>query len=141
MVARSRRRPQAPPSRRLILDSGAVIALARNDPRARAFLAAAREVGADVTIPAVVLAETVGGGATDAPVNRVVNAVGHVTAVDEHTARTAGEILRATRSSATVDAIVVATAAAVGGGVVLTGDPDDLRPLAARTAGVVVRQL
>ena len=42
------RRTQAPPLR-LILDSGAVIALSRNDARARAALAAAYEVGASVS--------------------------------------------------------------------------------------------
>ncbi len=43
-MARSRRRTQTPPPQRLILDRGTVIALSRNDLRARAALAAAREV-------------------------------------------------------------------------------------------------
>jgi hypothetical protein len=42
-MARSHRRTQAPPPQRLILDSGAVIALSRNDVCARAVLAAAWE--------------------------------------------------------------------------------------------------
>ena len=42
-MARSRRHTHAPPPHRLILDSGAVIALSRDDLRARAALAAARE--------------------------------------------------------------------------------------------------
>lgn len=40
-----------------------------------------------------------------------------------------------------VDAFVVATAASVGNAVILTGDPTDLRRLAARTPGVAVQAL
>ena len=86
------RRTQAPPLR-LILDGGAVIALSRNDARARAALAAAYEVGASVSIPSVVVAETVRGAARDAPVNRVISAVGQVVPADEATGRIAGSLL------------------------------------------------
>jgi predicted nucleic acid-binding protein len=140
-MARSRRRTQAPPPQRLILDSGAVIALSRNDGRARAALAAAWEAGIEVSIPAVVVTETVRGSAKDAPVNRVIKAVGEVTIVEERTARSAGALLGATRSSSTVDAVVVASAIELGGGVVLTGDPDDLGPLAAGHPEVVITPL
>lgn len=140
-MARSRRRIQAPPPQRLILDSGAVIALSRNDGRARAALAAAWEAGVEVSIPAVVVAETVRGSAKDAPVNRVIKAVGEVTVVDERAARSAGALLGATRSSSTVDAMVVASAVELGGGVVLTGDPDDLGTLAANHPEVVISPL
>ena len=139
-MARRRRRPTAAPDR-LILDSGAVIALARNDPRARAVLTAAWEAGADVSIPAIVLAETVRDGPSDAPVNRVVKAVGRVLPVDEPVGRTAGGLLKASGTNATVDAVVVATVLAAGGGVVLTSDPDDLGALSADHPRVVVRGL
>jgi predicted nucleic acid-binding protein len=140
-VARSRRRTQAPPPQRLILDSGAVIALSRNDERARAAVAAAWEAGVEVSIPAVVVAETIRGTAKDAPVNRVIKAVGEVTVVDERTARSAGALLGATGSSSTVDAMVVASAVELGGGVVLTGDPHDLGTLAADRRDVVISPL
>jgi predicted nucleic acid-binding protein len=140
-VARSRRRTQAPPPQRLILDSGAVIALSRNDGRARAALAAAWEAGVEVSIPAMVVAETVRGSAKDAPVNRVIKAVGEVTVVDERTARSAGALRGATRSNSTVDAVVVASTVELGGGVVLTGDPDDLGMLAAGHPEVVISPL
>jgi predicted nucleic acid-binding protein len=140
-MARSRRRTQAPPPQRLILDSGAVIALSRNDGRARAALAAAWEAGVEVSIPAVVVAETVRGFAKDASVNRVIQAVGEVTIVDERAARSAGALLGATRSTSTVDAMVVASAVEQGGGVVLTGDPDDLGRLAAGHPEVVITPL
>jgi predicted nucleic acid-binding protein len=140
-MARSRRRTQVSPPQRLILDSGAVIALSRNDPRARAILAAAREVGVDVSIPSVVIAETVRGSATDAKVNRVTKAVGEVTVADEDTGRIAGALLGAARSTSTIDALVVAAAIEAGGAVVLTGDPDDLGPLANGHPEVVIRAL
>lgn len=140
-MARSRRRTQTPPPHRLILDSGAVIALSRNDLRARATLAAAREAGVEVSIPSVVIAETVRGAAEDAKVNRVIKAVGEVTAAHESTGRAAGALLGAARSSSTVDALVVATALGLGGGVVLTGDPDDLELLASGHLEVVIRSL
>ena len=140
-MARSSRGTQAPPPQRLILDSGAVIALSRNDQRARATLAAAREVGVEVSIPSVVIAETVRGSAKDAKVNRVIKSIGEVTAADEDTGRTAGALLGAARSTSTIDALVVASAIEVGGGVVLTGDPDDLDPLADGHPEVVIRAL
>ena len=54
-MARSRR--GSPPSL-LILDSGAVIALARGEGRAHAFVQRAVELEAWVEVPVVVLAET-----------------------------------------------------------------------------------
>jgi predicted nucleic acid-binding protein len=137
----ARRRPARPPAHRLILDSGGVIALAREDHRARAALTAAWEVGADVIVPAVVVAETVRGTARDAPVNRILNAVGNVASATEDTARVAGALLARARSAATIDALVVAEAVQGGGGVVLTGDADDLGALSSRHVEVVVQPL
>ena len=135
-----RRRTQAPPQR-LILDAGAVIALSRTDLRARAALAAAVEAGAEVSVPSVVVAETVRGVAADAPVNRVLKAIGKVDAANEAIGRTAGRLLGEAGSSATVDAVVVATAVEAGGAVVLTGDPDDLSLLAVDHREVVIEAL
>lgn len=123
---------------RLVLDSGAVIALARNDQRARSVLTAAWEAGAIVSIPAVVLAETVRGRPQDAPVNRVIKAVGDFIDVTEHDGRAAGHLLGETKMSATIDAIVVTSTERTGGGSILTGDPDDLRRLTERNSSVRV---
>src|SRR5437764_5712224 len=62
----ARRRTVPPPTQRLILDAGAVIALARNDPRARAYVRRAIEVDAEVRVPVVVLADTLRGTQGDA---------------------------------------------------------------------------
>jgi predicted nucleic acid-binding protein len=136
-----RRRTKLPPPQRLILDSGAVIALSREDARARAVVASAREAGVEVSIPSLAVAETVRGTAKDAPVNRIIKSVGEVTGADEVVGRVAGGLLGSARSDATVDAVIVATAIEMGGAVILTGDPDDLDPLASGHPEVVVQPL
>jgi predicted nucleic acid-binding protein len=115
-----------------------VIALARGDKRARAFLTRARDLRARVEVPVVVVAETVRGDARDAPVNRILKAVGESPVATEAMGRTAGGLLGAAASAATVDALVVAQAIHGGGAVIVTSDPDDLGRLAAHHPEVVV---
>lgn len=140
-MARSRRRQTQVPPQRLILDSGAIIALSRDDPRARALLASAWQAGVDVSIPSMALAETVRGTAKDAPVNQIIKAIGEVTSVGEVTGRVAGVLLGAAKSSQTIDAVIVATAIEAGGGVIVTGDPDDLSALADGHPEVIIQPL
>jgi len=140
-MARSRRRQTHVPPSRLILDSGAIIALSRDDARARAVLASAWQAGVHVSIPSVVLAETVRATAKDAPVNQVIKAIGEVTSVGEVTGRVAGGLLGTAKSSETIDALVVATAIEAGGGVIVTGDLDDLGALASGHPEVVIQPL
>lgn len=135
------RTPRQTTSSRLILDSGAVIALARGDARARAFIARAIALHAIVEVPVVVVAETVRGGPRDAPVNRVLGAIGAVPPAREVHGRTAGTLLAAARSTATVDALVVAHAVAAGGAHILTGDREDIERLAMPHPEVVVHAL
>ena len=129
-MARTRRETQA---ERLILDSGAIIALSRSEERARAYLWRALELDADVVVPVVVLAETLRGGPRDAHVNRVLKAIGEIEPTSVATGRLAGSLLGSTGKVDTVDtidAIVVAEALTRGGGRILTSDPDDLGELA-----------
>ncbi len=139
MAGSSKKRHLTP--RRLILDSGAVIALSRGDSRARAFLARAVELAVPVEIPVVVAAETLRGGARDAPVHRVLKSVAAVPATTEEIGRLAGELLGRARSTATADALVVAQAIQVGGAHVLTGDPQDLELLASQHPEVRIQAL
>lgn len=127
--------------RRLILDSGAVIALSRGEQRARAFLARAVELGAPIDVPVVVVAETVRGGPRDAAVHRVLKAVDSIPVATAAIGRAAGRLLGIAKSSATVDALVVAQAAAAGGAHILTGDPGDLEPLAEPHPEVWIQRL
>jgi predicted nucleic acid-binding protein len=139
-MARARRGNRAAPQR-LILDSGAVVALSRGDQRARAFLARALELEAPVEVPVVVVAETVRGEARDAPVHRVIKAVGFVPNAREVHGRTAGRLLGAARSNKTVDALVVAQAVEAGGAQILTGDREDLQRLSAAHPEVRIQPL
>lgn len=139
MAGTRREGRQAP--QRLILDSGAVIALARGEQRARAFLARALELGMAVEIPVVVVAETIRGGPRDAPVNRVLKAVGSVPDANEVHGRTAGQLLGVAGTSHTVDALIVAHAVERGGAHILTGDRDDLDRLAAPHPEVWIQPL
>lgn len=139
MARRGRRKQPAP--QRLILDSGAVIALSRGDQRARAFLARALELRTPVEIPVVVVAETLRGNRRDAPVHRILKAIGSVPEAGERHGRTAGRLLGESGSTATLDALVVAQAVEAGGAQVLTGDEDDLRRLAQNHPEVWIHRL
>jgi predicted nucleic acid-binding protein len=123
---------------RVVLDSGAVIALAAGKPRARARLEEALERRAAVVIPAVVLSETTRGSARDAPVDRLVRNVEEVPPATEATARLAGRLLGSARRDDIVDALVVAEAATRSPTVILTADTKDLLALAAGLPGVRV---
>ena len=115
----------------LILDSGAVLALAAHRPEAEVALNQARLAGTPVLVPAVVVAEVArGDGPRDAPVNRVLNTAA-VVPVTEVVARVAGRLLAVARSAATVDALVVAEGTQHRQAAILTSDPHDLSPLAA----------
>ena len=137
----ARRRTTPPAPQRLILDAGAVIALARNDPRARAFIRRAIELDAEARVPVVVLAETLRGTARDAGVHRVLNAVSDSLPIDEAIGRRAGALLGRAARSDTVDAIVVAEAIESGGAGILTGDPIDLTALADGELSVTIHAL
>lgn len=139
-MARAGRAARLTP-RRLVLDSGAVIALARGEMRARAFVARARELMVPIEVPVVVVAETIRGGPRDAPVQRVLAAIGSIPVAHETHGRTAGRLLGAARSSSTIDALVVAHAIEAGGAHVLTGDREDLERLAAPHPEVLVQPL
>lgn len=130
----------------LILDAEALSALAR--PRAtperhlrvRAAMRSQRR-GEPVRVPAVVLLELYRGGGTDEVIDAELRR-GHarVVTTGARTARTAGHLLAAVHagSELAVDALVVATAVRLGGGLILTHDPDDLRSLAADRPNIAV---
>lgn len=117
--------------RSLILDAGALIALARNDHRVRSYLTVALERGVDVLVPPIVVTQTIRGAAQDALINRLLKSKGiYVPAADEELARAAGHLLAKSGLHDAADAQIVAEAARCAPATVLTGDPDDLRRLA-----------
>ncbi len=130
----------------LVLDSGAVLALAgaRSRPtparRVQAALELAHKRDVVVRIPTPVLAECYRSGDQDVAVDRVVKNAGEPVAPDVSSARVAGRVLARSRfdSAHAVDALVVASVVRLGGGVVATGDIDDITRLAAAHPNVRV---
>jgi predicted nucleic acid-binding protein len=134
----------------LILDAEAVNALAQPQTRqvlaarAAAVLRFAFDRRALVRVPAPVLAEVCRGTRFDAAVNHLLNNPGiRVFDVTRAVAQQAGHLLaRAKLSSAhAVDALVVATALQFDASVIATGDPTDIRHLAAPFSRVGVLAL
>lgn len=119
-----------PRSGRIVLDAGAVLALARGDVQARARL---REALSNrpyvVVLPTPVLAQVHRGGRDHAQVDRVIAAVDALVAPGEEVARRAGELMARTGTTDAVDAMVAAEALAAAPSIVLTSDPADIRRL------------
>ncbi|MDR1119043.1 MAG: type II toxin-antitoxin system VapC family toxin [Bifidobacteriaceae bacterium] len=131
----------------LVLDSEAVSNLARSSGGAspgpaQVLLERAVRDGADVVVPAAVLAEQYRGQRHDQLVDSFLGRQGAIRVIDttREFARRVGHVLaRAGRGSADhVDATVVAAAGVMGGAVIATSDPDDMRVLAAGIPGITV---
>lgn len=111
------------------LDAGGLIALDRNDRRVVALLARAREVGADVTVPATALAQAMRRPERQVRLSRMIRQpTTLVVALDRIDATNVGRLLAASGTTDVVDAHVVVCARRTGQQVV-TSDPDDLRRL------------
>jgi predicted nucleic acid-binding protein len=124
----------------LILDTEALSALARpsNDPRrherVRAALRSAERRNVPVRVPSAVLVELYRGSGADEAVDHVLaRGFARVVTTGVRIARISGHLLAAAGrdSELAIDALVVATAIRLGGGLVLTHDPGDLELLAA----------
>ncbi|HVJ13991.1 MAG TPA: PIN domain-containing protein [Polyangiaceae bacterium] len=124
----------------LILDAEAVNALANQSGRkalalrASAVLSIAYDKRALVRVPAPVLAEVCRGVRYDSAINHLLNSPGvGVADLTRKVAQQAGHLLARHRLSSAhaIDAFVVATALQFDTAVIATGDPKDIRRLAA----------
>jgi hypothetical protein len=113
----------------LTLDSGALIGYERNDRAVVVQIKAALLCGIDVTVPAVVLAEVWRGGPRAARLAQILGSC-IVDEADGSQALKAGEAIAKVPGAGTVDAMVMASAAARGD-MVLTGNFQDLSRLRA----------
>jgi hypothetical protein len=104
-------------------DTGMLIALERRKQRATQVLRAIVRRGLLPIVPAVVYAEWWRGRSD---IREEILAMVIVEGVPPQLCRAAGEALGVVRGSSLVDAVVMASAALRGGGVVYTSDPDDL---------------
>jgi predicted nucleic acid-binding protein len=107
-------------------DTGMLIALERRKSRATEALRAIVRRGLLPVVPAVVYAEWWRGRSD---LREEILAMVMVEDMPPPLCRAAGEALGAVRGSSLADAVVMASAALRGGGVVYTGDVDDLRRL------------
>lgn len=125
----------------LVLDSGAVTKLARRDRQTAAIIGVLRRDGLwPPVVPSVVIVESVTGRpAPDANTNRLLRTCDIVTELPEQTARRAALLRSRAKQGSAVDALVIAIAEP--GNVVLTGDPADLRALAANAEHVRVEEI
>ena len=113
----------------LILDSGALIALDRNDRAMWRRLKLALEAGDALRSHGGVVAQVWRGpGPRQARLAAALRAI-DVQPLDEALGRTTGELLARSRSRDVIDAALVRLAE--DGDQVITSDPDDLAPLAA----------
>jgi len=129
---------------RLVLDAGAILALARGASTARAKLKRASREGYVVIVPTPVVAQVHRGGRSRAAMDRALNAVDIYTATSVETARHAGELLGRAGMADAVDAIVAAEALAGSRSTILTSDPEDLSRLVeaeAASAHVVISRV
>jgi predicted nucleic acid-binding protein len=112
----------------LTLDSGALIGYERGDIVVIAYIEEALNRKTPPVVPAVVVAESYRGGARSARIARLLK-FAVVEPLSEALARKAGVALGRRASAQTIDAIVVASAAARSDAI-LTADPVDLQVFA-----------
>ena len=122
----------------LTLDAGALIGLERSSRRVIALLARAEEVGAELIVPAPVIAHVARNPARQVRLMRLLRQPAcRSVALDRADATLVGRLLAATGTSDIADGHV-AICATRSGYVVVTSDPDDLRRLAPEIALIEV---
>lgn len=125
----------------LLLDSGGLSVLAKRDQDTVATIRAFVRDGLwPPLVSSVVLAESITGRQrNDANIDRLLKTCDIVEALPEALARRAGELRFRARRGSAVDSILVA--AAEPGGIVLTGDDEDLNALASHADGVAIQRV
>jgi hypothetical protein len=113
----------------LTLDAGALIAFERNDRRLVALIVRALANGYTMTVPAGVVGQVWRDGRRQVRLARLLGADEvEVESLDDHRARTAGQLCGVTGTSDVIDATVV-LCARTRDHRIITSDPDDLRRL------------
>ena len=110
----------------VVLDAGALIAIDRDDRKTIGLLEFAHRSGSPLITSSPVLAQAWRDGARQARLSRALKAI-DVRDVTSDDARAAGELLRESKTSDVVDALLALLA--TSGDQVLTSDPLDLAEL------------
>lgn len=114
---------------RLILDAGALIALARGDTRARSLLEIALDEGSELLVPTPVLAQVHRAGHDHAHMDRVLGSIDEYLPTTVKVARQAGELLGRAGHSDAIDGIVAAEALNGAPAAIMTSDLTDITDL------------
>jgi hypothetical protein len=112
----------------LVLDTGALIAYERGSPTVQAFLERAYRSGEDVRTPTGVVAQAWKGGPKQARLAKLLRGVDERELTGKQ-ARSVGRLLARAAATDVIDGTVVDIAN--DGDEILTGDPADIRVLAA----------
>lgn len=123
------RRDPAPLTPRLVLDTGAIIALERGDPRVRAHLASAARRGYLIVVPVLVVMEALEHTRSSARLNQILATLDVELPLLPGVARQVAGLKARAGVKSDADAVVVLEALAVPGSAILTGDPDDIHAL------------
>ena len=122
-------RTRARTAARIVLDTGALIALDRGDKRMIALLQRAVAQGRDFRVPAGVVGQAWRDGRVQVTLARFLRSHEvEIIPLDEQLARACGELCAATNSADVIDASVVLVARERRDPIV-TSDPNDLRRL------------
>jgi hypothetical protein len=111
---------------RLVLDTGGLLALERNDARAFAQLTEASRRGYLVVVPAFVILEAYAGTANMARLNQVMKAIDMELALTPAVARKIPAVRKRAGVDSDADVHVVLEALDVTGSHILTSDPKDI---------------
>jgi predicted nucleic acid-binding protein len=114
---------------RLVLDTGALIALERGDPRAFQHLMTAAQRGFLVVVPTLVVIEALEGARNPATVERILVKLDSEIPLLPAIAHQVAGLKKRSGVASTTDAVVVLEALAVPGSIILTGDIGDMHRL------------
>jgi hypothetical protein len=111
---------------RLVLDTGALIALERDDARAYQHLLTAAQRGFLIVVPTLVVLEALEGAKAPAMVERIVKKIDAELPLLPAVTRQVPGLKRSSGVDSTTDVVVVLEALAVPGSMILTSDPLDI---------------
>lgn len=111
---------------RLVLDTGALIALERDDPRAWEHLAVAAQRGYLVVVPILVVMEAQRGARNQQRLNQILKWIDQELPLAPEIGRQVAGLRHRSGVDSDTDVVVVLEALAVPGSRILTSDPDDM---------------
>ena len=120
---------------RLVPDTGALIALERDDARAYRHLLTAAQRGFLVVVPTLVVLEALEGARTPATVERIMKKIDAEIPLLPAITRQVPGLKRSSGVDSTTDVVVALEALSVPGSMILTSDPADIHRILEAAGG------